>query len=45
MVKLIGKFTLLLKRVKNALMDMLAISAMSQEQRETQYCADVSLEY
>ena len=45
MVKLIGKFTLILKRLKNALMDMLPISAMSQEQRETQYRADVSRGY
>ena len=41
MVKWIGKFTLLLKRLKNAWMDMWPISAMSQEQRETQYRADV----
>ena len=36
MVKWIGNFTLLLKRLKNAWMDMWPISAMSQEQRETQ---------
>ena len=44
MVKWIGKFSLLLKRRKNAWTDMLPISAMSQEQRETQYRVDVSRE-
>ena len=42
MVKWIGKFSLLLKRRRDAWMDMLPVSAMSQERRETQYLADVS---
>ena len=42
MVKWIGKFSLLLKRRRDAWMDMLPVSAMNQERRETQYLADVS---
>ena len=41
MVKWIDKFSLLLKRTRDAWMDMLPMSAMSQEQRETKYRADV----
>ena len=41
MVNLIGMFALLLKRFKIAWMERLPISAKSQEQRETQCCADV----
>ena len=37
-------FTLLPKRLKNARMDMLPVSDMSQEQRETQYRVDVARE-
>ena len=40
-VKWIGKFSLLLTRLRGAWMDMLLVSAMSQEQRETQYRAHV----
>ena len=42
MVKWIGKFSLLLKRRRDARMDTLPVSSMSQEQRETQYRADVN---
>ena len=42
MVKWIGKFTLLLKRLRDAWMDMLPVSAMSQEGRETWYRTDVA---
>ena len=41
MVKWIVRFTLLLMRQKNAWMDMLPVSAMSQEQADTQHRADV----
>ena len=41
MVNLIGMFALLLKGFKIARMERLPISATSQEQRETQYRADV----
>ena len=41
MVKRIGKFSLLLKRLKNTWMEMLPTSAMSQEQADTQHRADV----
>ena len=41
MVKWIVRFTLLLMRLKNAWIDMLLVSAMSQEQADTQYRADV----
>ena len=44
MVKWIGKFTVLLKRQKNAWMDLPPVSAMSQEERETQFRADVARE-
>ena len=37
-------FTLLPKRLKNARMDMLLVSDMSQEQRETQHRVDVARE-
>ena len=42
MVKWIGRFPLLLKRLRDAWMDILPVSAMSQERRETQYLADVT---
>ena len=42
MVKWIGKSSLLLSRVRDAWMDMLPVSVMSQEQRENQYLADVA---
>ena len=42
MVKWIGRFALLLNCLKNAWMEMLPISTMSQEQANTQYRADVS---
>ena len=41
-VKWIGKFSLLLKPLSDAWMDMLPVSTMSQEPRETQYLADVT---
>ena len=41
MVKWDGKFSLLLKRLRDAGMDTLPLSAMSLEQGETQYRADV----
>ena len=42
MVKCIGKFSLLLKRLRDAWMDMLPMSAMSEERRRNQYLADVT---
>ena len=42
MVKWIGKFSLLLKRLRDAWMDMLSLSAMSEERRQNQYLADVT---
>ena len=42
MVKWIGKFSLLLKRLKDSWMDMLPLFTMSQERRESQYLADVA---
>ena len=42
MVKWIGKFSLLLKRRRDAWMDVLPVSAMSQERRETQYFANMT---
>ena len=42
MVDWIGKFSLLLKRLKDAWMDMSPLSAMSQEQRESQKMADMT---
>ena len=44
MVKCIGKFSLLLKRLRDAWMDMLPMSAMSEERRRNQYLADVTQE-
>ena len=41
MVKWIGKFTLLHKCLRNVWKNMLPVTVMSQEQRETQYRADV----
>ena len=42
MVKWIGKFSLLLNRLRDAWMDMLLVSTMSEERREKQYLADVT---
>ena len=42
MVKWIGKFSLLLKRLRDAWMDMLPVSTMSEERRQNQYLADVT---
>ena len=42
MVKWIGKYSLLLKRLKDVWMDMLPVSVMSQEHRENQLRADVA---
>ena len=42
MVKWIGKVSLLLKRSRDAWMDMLLVSATSQERRDTQYRDDVT---
>ena len=42
MVKWIGKFTLLLERLRDAWLDMLPRSAMSETQRQNQYLADVN---
>ena len=44
MVKWIGKFSLLLKRLRDAWMDMLPSSTMSAEARRIQYLADVAQE-
>ena len=44
MVKLIGKLSLLLKRLRDAWMDMIPLSTMSEEQRQNQYLADVAQE-
>ena len=44
MVKWMGKFTLLLKRLRDAWMDMLPLSTMSAEARRNQYLADVAQE-
>ena len=44
MVKWIGKFSLLLKRRRDARMDMLPMSAMSEERRRNQYLTDVTQE-
>ena len=38
----IGKFSLLLKRWKDSWMDMLPLSSMTEQQRETQYQADMA---
>ena len=42
MVDWIGKFSLLLKRLNDSWMDLLPFSAMNQQQRESQYQADVT---
>ena len=42
MVDWIGKFSLLLKRLNDSWMDLLPLSAMNQQQRESQYQADVT---
>ena len=44
MVKWVGKFSLLLKRWKDAWMDMLPTSSMSETRRQNQYHADVARE-
>ena len=44
MVKRSGKFSLLLKRFRDAWMDMLPMSTLSEEQRQNQYLADVAQE-
>ena len=44
MDKWFGKFSLLLKRLKDAWMDMLPLSTMSEEQRQNPYLADVTQE-
>ena len=44
MVKWIGKMSFLLKRVKDSCMDMLPMSALSEEQRNNQYLANVAQE-
>ena len=42
MVKWIGNFSLILKRLKDSWMDMLPMSTLSKEQRQNQYLADVA---
>ena len=42
MVDLVGKFSSLLKRLKDSWMDLLPLSAMTQEQRESLYQADMT---
>ena len=42
MVKWIGKFTLVLKRLKDSCMDMLPMSTLTEEQTQNQYLADVA---
>ena len=44
MVKWVGKFSLLLKRLKDSWMDMLPMSTLSEEQIQNQYLADVAQE-
>ena len=44
MVKWIGKFSLLLKRLRDARMHMLPMSAMSKTRKQNQYLADVPRE-
>ena len=44
MVKWIGKFSLLLKRLRDAWMDVLPLSIMSEERRQNQYLTDVPQE-
>ena len=44
MVKWIGKFSMVLKFVKDSWMDMLPMSTVSEEQRQNQYLAGVAQE-
>ena len=44
MVKWMGKFSLLLKCLKDSWMDMLPMFALSEEQRTNRYLADVAQE-
>ena len=44
MVKWIGKFSLLLKRLKDSWMDMLPMCTLSEEQRQNQHFAEVAQE-
>ena len=44
MVKWIGKLSLLLKRLRDAWMDMLPLPTMSEERRQNQYLAGVAQE-
>ena len=44
MVKWIGRFSLSLQRLRDACMDKLPMSALSEEQRRSQYLADVDQE-
>ena len=44
MVKWIGKLSLLLRHLRDAWMDMLPLSIMSEERRQNQYLADVTQE-
>ena len=45
MVKWIGKFSLSLQRLRDAWMEYLPMSALSEEQRRIQYLADVAQEH
>ena len=42
MVDWIGKFFLLLKRLKDSWMNLLPLSALTQQQRESQYQVDMT---
>ena len=42
MVDWVGKFSSLLKRLKDSWMNLLPLSAMTQEQRESLYQADMT---
>ena len=42
MVDWIGKISLLLKRLKDLLMDLSPLFAMTEQQRESQYQADMT---
>ena len=42
MVNWIGKFDFLLKRAKDSWMDMLPLSSMTEQQRQTKYQADMA---
>ena len=44
MIKWTGKISLLLKRLQDSWMDMVPMSALSEEQRTNQYRADVALD-